>query len=237
MTSWLRLRGALLIASLALTGVAHAQSVGGSVGVASDYVYRGVSQSDGDPSAQADVHYYGQQNWYTGIWAASVRRGDDHTTAELNAYLGYNFAIATDWNGSVSFVHYDYPWNHPRRGYAYDELSATLAYGDRVFVSIAASPDTSFERSYDHTARSAAFAYDVSLHQPIAHGFSADAGVGYYDLRRQLDDGYAYYSGGLGYRWRSLQLQLLYIGTSAAAKRLFYDEAAHEWTVATLWRF
>lgn len=237
MERYSRLRAVLLTLPLALAGPARAHSVGGSIGVASEYIYRGVSQSDGDPSAQVDVHYYGQQNWYAGLWAASVRRGEDHTTAELNAYLGYNFAIAADWNGSLSLVHYDYPWNHPRRSYAYDELTATLAYGDRVFVSVAASPDTSFERSYDRTARSAAFAYDLALHQPIFRGLSADAGVGYYDVRRQLDAGYAYYSTGLGYRWRSLQLQLLYIGTNPTAKRLFYEDAAHQWTLAALWRF
>jgi len=232
-----RLRSALFAVPMALASPVHAQSLGGSVGVASEYVYRGVSQTSGDPSAQIDLHYYGQQNWYAGLWAASVRRGDDRTTAELDAYLGYNFAIAADWNGSVSFVHYDYPWNHPRRSYAHDELVGTLAYGDRVFLSVAASPDKSFERTYDRSARSAAFAYDLALHQPIWRGWSADAGVGYYDVRRQLGAGYLYYSAGCGYRWRSLQLQLLYIGTNGTATRLFYEDAAHAWTVAALWRF
>ena len=218
-------------------GSAHAQGFGGSIGLSSEYVFRGISQSDGDASGQLDLHYYGNENWYAGLWAASVRRGDDHTTAELNAYLGYNFAIGGRWNASASLVHYDYPWNHPHRGYSYDEISGTLAYGDRVFVSAAVSPDTSFESSYRRTARTAAFAYDLAAHQPIGNGFSLDGGAGYYDLHRQLGAGYAYYSGGVGYRWQKLQLQVLYIGTNATAKRLFYDDAAHEWTAAALWQF
>lgn len=237
---WLQnhaVRSALFVFAFLLAGAAHAQSFGGSAGVASDYVFRGVSQSDGDPSGQIDVHYYGQSNWYAGLWAASVRRGDDHTTAELNAYAGYNFAIRGPWNATVSVVHYDYPWNHPRHSYSYDELSGTLAWSDRIFVSVAASPDTASEGAYGRSSRTAAFAYDLALHQPIARGFSADAGIGYYDLHRQLGDGYTYYSGGIGYRFQRLQLQVLYIGTDATARRLFRDEATHEWTATALWRF
>jgi uncharacterized protein (TIGR02001 family) len=210
---------------------------GGSLGVASDYVLRGVSHSDGDPSGQIDVHYYGSRDWYAGLWAASVRRGDEHTTAELNAYLGYNFAIAGAWNGSLSLVHYDDPWNHPRRDYNYDELSATIAYSDRVFVSAAASPDTPIDATYADRARRAAFAYDLAAHQPLWRNLAADAGIGYYDLHRQIGAGYVYYSGGLDFRWRALQVQLLYIGTNATAKRLFYEDAAHHWTLTALWRF
>jgi uncharacterized protein (TIGR02001 family) len=229
----------VLVAVLAAlwAGAAHAQSFGGSAGVASEYVFRGVSQSDGNPSGQLDLHYYGSRDWYAGVWAASVRRGDERTTAELNAYLGYNFAIVAPWNGSVTLVHYDYPWNHPRSSYAYDELSATLAYSDRLFVSVAASPDTALDRSYGRTTRGAAFAYDLSGRRPLWHGWAADAGIGYYDLHRQLDAGYAYYSAGVDYRWRMLQLQVLYIGTDARAKRLFYEDAAHDWTATALWRF
>lgn len=226
-----------LVISLSGPGAAWAQGVGGSIGLASDYVFRGVSQSDGDPSVQAGVNYYAPGSWYAGLWAASVRRGDDHTTAELNAYAGYAFAIAGQWNATVSVVHYDYPWNHPRRSYSYDELQASIAYADRVFVSLAASPDTAIDYGDYRTARTAAFAYDVAVHQPVIGTWSLDAGVGYYDLRRQLDDGYLYYSAGAGYRWRALQLQLLYIGTDSNAKRLFYEDAAHQWTLAALWRF
>lgn len=231
------IHGALIAASLAAAGVAHAGSFGGSLGATSDYVFRGISQSDGDPSGQIDLHYYGAQDWYAGLWAASVRRGDERTTAELDAYLGYNFSIAGPWNGSVSLIHYDHPWNHPRSSYAYDELGATIAYSDRVFASFSASPDTAVELRYTDTSRHAAFAYDLAAHQPIARGWAADAGIGYYDLHRQVEAGYIYYSAGADFRWRALQLQLLYIGTNATAKRLFYDDAAHHWTVTALWRF
>lgn len=55
--------------------------------VVSDYRFRGVSQSDRDPSAQAsvDITYRG---FYVGAWASSIARYAD-TNVELDLYAGY----------------------------------------------------------------------------------------------------------------------------------------------------
>jgi len=232
------MRSAAVLATALFSPLAAAAGWGGSLGVTTDYIFRGVSQSDGRPSAQADGHYYANAGWYAGLWAATVKlEGDDEITAELNAYAGYSFALAESWSGTVSFVHYDYPWNHPRSRYVYDELVGTLGYADRVFVTIAASPDTAFSSIYGDAGRSAAFAYDLALHWPVWSALSANAGIGYRDVHRQLGEGYLYWNAGVGYDWRDLQLQLAYIGSSAAAARLFGDDAAHDWTLSALWHF
>jgi uncharacterized protein (TIGR02001 family) len=55
--------------------------------VVSDYRFRGVSQSDRDPSAQVsvDITYRG---FYVGAWASSIARTAD-TNVELDLYAGY----------------------------------------------------------------------------------------------------------------------------------------------------
>ena len=211
---------------------------GGSLGLASDYVFRGVTQSDGKPSAQGDVHYYANAGWFGGLWAASVERNAyEGKTAELNAYLGLSWPIADVWNATVAAVHYDYPWNTGRR-YSYDEVVGTAAYADRLFLTVAASPDTSIESTYGASGRRAAYSYDLAFHAPLLHALSANGGIGYYDLHHLVNVGYVYWSIGLGYDLGPVQLQLSYIGANDTAKALFYDDAAHNrWAATALWHF
>lgn len=220
-----------------LAPAAFGAAWGGSLGASSDYVFRGVTQSDGEPSVQADAHYYAPAGWFAGLWAASVKRGPDHLTAELNAYLGWSAPIAGPWNATLAAVHYDYPWNRPRQHYNYDELVGTLAYSDRAFLTVAASPDTAFEDGYGGARRGAAYSGDLAFHAPLRGALSANGGIGYYDVRRQLGAGYAYWSLGLGYDLGAVQLQVSYVGTSAVARTLFDDDAGQRWNAGALWHF
>src|SRR5438132_12545347 len=116
---------ALLLATTVIAAPVRADggAWGGSLGAATEYVFRGLSQSDGHPSAQADGHYYWNSGAFAGLWGATVERSADRrTTAEFNAYAGYAWPMGSDWSAKVAAIHYDYPWNSPRRRYNYDEL-------------------------------------------------------------------------------------------------------------------
>jgi uncharacterized protein (TIGR02001 family) len=226
---------ALLLTAPAL----RAQGWGGAVGVTSDYVYRGLTQSDNQPAGQADLHYYSSAGWLAGLWASSVRRSPfDSTTAEFDPYLGYNWPLQEPWSLRLLAVHHDYPWNNPGRHYNYDEVSATLGLADRAFFTAAYAPDLSIDGPYRSATGRSALSYDLALHQPLLRALSANAGVGYYDLRWAVDSGYVYWNAGLAYDFGRLQLDLSYIGTSQAARSLFYEDVAVNRLVATLlWHF
>ena len=230
---------ALALLALAASASVRAEGWGGSLGVSSDYVYRGLTQSDNLTAGQADLHYYDRSGWFAGLWATSVKRSPyDSVTAEFDPYLGYQWPVAKDWSARVSAEHHDYPWNNAGRHYNYEELSGTLAYADRAFVTVAFSPDTSIDARAGSVSGRAALAYDLALHQPLPHAFSLNAGVGYYDLRWAVNTGYVYWNAGLGYDFRRIQLDLSYIGTDGTARHLFYDGMAVNRLVASvLWHF
>lgn len=73
-------------ASLALGGTAYAQDFSFNVGVASDYVFRGVSQTDEEPQLFGGVDYSNGM-FYAGAWASNVDFGDS-TSAEVDLYGG-----------------------------------------------------------------------------------------------------------------------------------------------------
>lgn len=93
-------------ASLAMAGSAMAEeSFGFNAGVASDYVFRGVSQTD--EGAQLFAGWdYSKGIFYAGGWASNVDFGDG-TDVEVDAYLG----VKPTW-GDVTFdfgaIYYGY---------------------------------------------------------------------------------------------------------------------------------
>lgn len=74
-------------ASLALGGTAYAQDFSFNVGVASDYVFRGVSQTDEEPQLFGGVDF-SVDKFYAGAWASNVDFGDG-TSAEVDLYAGF----------------------------------------------------------------------------------------------------------------------------------------------------
>ncbi|MDQ0464271.1 uncharacterized protein (TIGR02001 family) [Caulobacter ginsengisoli] len=111
------------VASLTLAGVARAEDpeVSFNVGVASDYVFRGVSQTDGGAQVfgGADVS---SGIFYAGVWASNVDFGDD-TSAEVDGYFG-----VTPTAGPVSLdfgaLYYGYLNEPSGADYGYWEFKA-----------------------------------------------------------------------------------------------------------------
>lgn len=222
---------------LSLAAAAHAQSLGGSVGVATDDLFRGLSENNGRLSPQADLHLLVGQ-WYGGVAAEEVTRQKNKSAGvEVIAYAGYQQRLAQDWSARVTLRHYDYPGNSLRSLYDYDELAVSVGWRERVILTAIASPDT-YNRDYQGNYGSgAAFCYELQARQPLRHALSAVAGLGYYDLRRQVGSGYAYWSAGLQDRWRAWAFDLRYVGTDGTARNHFKDDAGDRLVLSAFWLF
>jgi uncharacterized protein (TIGR02001 family) len=237
----------LLTIALALTaGAARtawaAGSVGGSLDVTSDYIYHGLSESHGDPAVQADIHYrtdFGAaaaaEN-FIGLWGSTISSGATGGSYELNAYLGRTFLLNANSSATLTYVHYAYPDDHGRPRYDYDELAAGWAYEDRVFATVAWTPDTArySERGLGRCCR--ALSYDIAVHQSLGHAFTLSGALGYDEIRGA--SGYAYWNGGVAYAIGSWQLDLSYFAMQPRAASLYGSVIAGDRWVGTLvWRF
>ncbi len=212
---------------------------GGSIGATSDYMYRGMTLSGGQPSVQADGHYVWNSGWFAGASTAGVRQAPgSSSTAELSGYVGYAQSFTETWSGRMNAAHYAYPGITPRRVYDYDELSASLINSNRLFLTVALSPDRGFDTTRGTVSDRTAVAYDLNLKQPLLQGLSANLGAGYNDLHRLVGVGYLYWNYGFGYDRGAMHVDLSYIGSDTTAKSLFYDNAAANRLVLTvLWSF
>ena len=101
-----RLRCALAALTACCAWPVDAQ-VSGSVGVVSDYRYRGYSLSDGNPAVQASVAYDWSRGAYAGVFASSTDYAGD-TGAQLIPYVGYarRDKQGRSWDLGVRYSHF-----------------------------------------------------------------------------------------------------------------------------------
>lgn len=82
-----------------------------NVGVVSDYLFRGVSQTRHKPALQGGVDYSHSSGLYAGVWGSTITWVKDFTgkgSTELDLYGGYKNSFAGDWTYDVGLIHYKY---------------------------------------------------------------------------------------------------------------------------------
>lgn len=133
------LRGAVALWTLLCASEACAQ-VSGSVTLVSDYRYRGISLSDGRPTAQLSVAYDRPDGWYMGAFASRVRlRPRAGSETQLLTYLGYARRSSTGLSWELGVKHaaftgrYDDDYPEVFVGLASDRLGARIYYARRYF--------------------------------------------------------------------------------------------------------
>src|SRR5574340_1096378 len=107
-----KLSSSLLLAVLAAPGAALAADATASphmfsanVGLATDYIFRGISQTSHNPALQGGIDYMHASGLYAGVWGSNVSWIADSgavatgsVTLELDTYLGFRNGIAEDFS-------------------------------------------------------------------------------------------------------------------------------------------
>ena len=91
---------------------ASPHSLSYNVGVTSNYLFRGISQTHGKPAIQGGVDYAHSSGLYAGVWASNVswvKQFLDKGSVEVDFYGGFKNAIANDWTYDVGIIAYTYP--------------------------------------------------------------------------------------------------------------------------------
>jgi uncharacterized protein (TIGR02001 family) len=212
---------------------------GGSLGITSDYIVRGISRSNDQAALQLDLHYTNTTGFLAGLFASNTQIDPDAPRdAELDAFVGFAWAAGSDWRGKVLVSHYAYPWNQAGTGYDYDELDLDLAFQDWLGASLVYSPNAVRYLPYRGLIGVTSESAEVNLQRPVVGKLDATAGVGYSRYEGPDPADYTYWSVGAAYTIASLSLVLSYVDTTAGAKALFYNDAAGgRWIGTVIWRF
>lgn len=160
-------------ALMSLTGVAQAVTIEGNAAVASNYIWRGMTQSDDKAAVSGGLDVSGDSGLYAGTWVSNIDFGTA-ASYELDLYAGYA-GESGDFSYDIGYIAYLYP-DAGIQDYDFAEMYLSLGYG-------AASVTYSYQvtdsaDSYAKDTNYLAIGYDIAL----PNDFSASLHYGYYDI-------------------------------------------------------
>jgi uncharacterized protein (TIGR02001 family) len=203
-----------------------------NIGVTSDYVFRGVSQTSNEPALQggADI---GWGILYAGVWASRV---DFDNAPPANAEVDWYGGIKPTWNspfGTINLdfggIYYTYPGSDPgfaglpdpnyfelKAGYSWSALHPSLVTGTTVYWS----PDYVFETGSVWTIETMA-AWTLGKFGPLTPMINGvlgwqkgDANDGYFVNVNGTDDEYYYWNAGLNLAVENISFDFRYWDTN-----------------------
>ncbi len=191
-----------VLALLAPQAEAMPDGLSGIVTLTSQYIYRGLAVSDGDPAAQLGLDYEHESGMFGGVWASSIdiaSRFSERDT-ELDFYLGYHFAPEGPLALTATVIRYTYPGQTGPFDYDYDEALFSATLYDSLSLEIG------FARELYGLGGNGRH-WELRYDRPVESAWVLSAGLGRNDLK---DYG--------GYRYLHWDL-----GASARYQRLTFD--------------
>ncbi len=214
----------LMAVSYGLPAVA-AVDVTAQVTIATDYMYRGVSQTMSDPTVQAELAAEHDSGWYGWVWASNVDfagAGDpeDGADLEVNVAAGYHHEVSDSLALSVEGVAYVFPGTKPGYDYDYAEWLLGVHLHERHHLSFG------YSENVFGTGDIGRF-YAASTTLDLTSRAWLDIGLGYYDLQDAMDISYGYAEASFVYDAEPLQWRLSYFTSDDEARTAFGPAAAH----------
>ena len=127
----------IIAALLASITEVHAEFTG-TTSLATDYVFRGISNTDEDPAVQGSLDYSHENGLYAGMWASNVKFREnagvdavdtvDEASIEIDYYAGFAGESASGVGWDVGAIYYSYPGAEADLNYDYGEACSTLNY-------------------------------------------------------------------------------------------------------------
>jgi uncharacterized protein (TIGR02001 family) len=159
-----------------------------NVSVASQYIYRGLTQTDYKPAIQGGVDYAHPSGFYAGTWASNVSWLDDYGISsgkvEIDLYTGFKKSFG-DWTGDVGFLRYEY-LGSTHQGFTNPDTNELYAAIGWKFVTLKYSHAIS---NTFGTADSKNSNYiDLTAAIPVADTWTLTAHAGYQKFRGPSSD-------------------------------------------------
>ncbi len=196
-----------------------------NLGLVSQYVFRGLSQTDGRPAVQCGLDYLFPSGFYVGTWLSNISwftyqnagvknapvalsspgsvgapyklGASNAASLEWDLYGGYKGTFASDWNYDVGALEYYYPGRYDSVG-AYRQPNTTEVYGaiGYKWLTLKYSKAISAYTFGVNESRGAGY-LDLTVQAPIGDsGFTVLAHVGRQNYPGNANVGYWGNSGG-----------------------------------------
>jgi hypothetical protein len=220
----------IVLVGLVATSLAQAETCGGALGLSSENIYRGISQSDGRVSGFADVHCAVAQNWIAGIGANTIHIPRGGADTQFTVYLDRRWRLDDDWSAKLGVIHYEPRRAENRAGFQYDEFNAAIGWRGRWLGTVAWSPRVGNAYIGAAAGYNGWLRVETTWRQPIGGRFSLDAGVGYAHPSATPPHDYHYANLALNASIGDAYLSLSHVWTRALFFRYNEIDPAFEFT-------
>jgi len=194
-------RRAVVVLFLALTFCATAQAedthtaVSGQTAVVSDYLFRGLSQTDRGPALQAGIEYDARNGIYAGAWGSNISWLSDASTdaapisssLEIDGYAGWRTTLDNGISLDAGLYGYDYPGSYPSGFTSPNTLEAYAGVGYAGLILKYSHALTNLF-GFDHSRNS--HYLDLSWSHGFAQAWSLSAHVGHQTVEHAIDASY-----------------------------------------------
>lgn len=187
----------------------------GNLSLASDYMYRGQSQTGNNPAVSAGFDYaFEPMGFYMGTWASNVNFGGD---IEIDWYGGFagNFSdTGITWDAGL--LYYQYPGSTNEDDLDFIEGHVSLGYS---FADVAGQPAVSIAIHYSPDwsgGNGNSVFYDGNIDFSLPHGFTVSTHLGYQTIEDNTNWGspdWIEYSIGVSRSFNMFELALSWVDT------------------------
>jgi uncharacterized protein (TIGR02001 family) len=157
-----------------------------NVGVVSQYRYRGIAQTKGDPALQGGVDYANANGFYAGAWGSTIKwikdsGSDAKGPFELDLYGGYKFEAAGA-SFDVGYLRYEYTNN------TYSKVTGVSAntdevYGAATYGVVTAKYSYAFSDLFGTANSKGSAYYDLSANFDLGNGFTLTPHAGRQEIK------------------------------------------------------
>ncbi len=148
------------------------EGLSANVGVTSNYLWRDLEQTNGDPAVFGGIDYETSSGFYVGTWVSNASWSPG-MTYELDVYGGYTNEI-NDFSYDIGFVHYAYPDANDNVDFTEVNASASWKIFTLSYAVLADAKGANFgDDSYISASTSFEIVPELELSMHIATGTDA----------------------------------------------------------------
>lgn len=199
---------------LLVSGAAAHAELSGTVGVVSDYDFRGISLSAKDPALQGSIDWAAENGFYVGAWGSNIDYGQGvDGDIEIDLYAGYAGETEAGLGWDVGLVYYTYPGADDIDDYP--ELYAGLSYKWFEFKQWYSNDSSGTDLDGWYTEGNASFEL------PANFGLNLHLGYNYGDAFDDTE--YMDYSIGVAYTLGNFDLELKWVDNDLSNGDFLYS--------------
>ena len=182
---------------------AAASEISGLATLTSEYIYRGLEMSDGNPALQLGLDYEHDTGFFVGVWASTIdiQTAMGSRDTELDYYAGFHYAAESPVTATVTLLRYSYPGQTGMHSYDYNEILVGASWREQYWIELGYTSDL---YGLDRTARH----WELRSEWPVASAWMLGATLGGNDMSDAGVSRYLHWDVGASARFSRLTFDL-----------------------------